>query len=318
MWWRTICHVREGVGSGAGNWFDDNIRRVVGNGRNTFFWTDNWLDGAPLKLQFSRLYELSVYKEYSVEDMARLGWSEGGLAWGWRRRLMAWEEESVRECSALLANVILQEHIHDYWRWLLDPTHGYSVGGAYSFLTSVEEPMVVGDYNDVWHKLVPAKVSIFAWRLLQNRISTRDNLIRRLVLQPQDNLCGGGCGNIETADHLFLGCNVFRQVWVLIFHWLGFSFVCPGNIKDHYTQFTRLAGLPRPSYSYLKVIWLASIWEIWKDRNNCIFKSTVTDPHRILDKVKRVSFLWLSSNSVPLAFGFHDWWRYPLTCIGVL
>jgi hypothetical protein len=41
---------REGIGSGVGSWFDDNIRRVVGNGRNTFFLTDNWLGGAPLKL----------------------------------------------------------------------------------------------------------------------------------------------------------------------------------------------------------------------------------------------------------------------------
>ena len=62
---------------------------MVGDGRNSFFWTDNWLDGAPLKLQFSRLYELSVHKECLVEDMARLGWGEGGLAWGWRRKLMA-------------------------------------------------------------------------------------------------------------------------------------------------------------------------------------------------------------------------------------
>ena len=49
-WWRMMCHVREGVGSGVGSWFDDNIRWVVGNGRNTFFWTNNWLGGAPLKL----------------------------------------------------------------------------------------------------------------------------------------------------------------------------------------------------------------------------------------------------------------------------
>jgi len=26
MWWKTICKVREGVG----NWFEKNIRRVVG------------------------------------------------------------------------------------------------------------------------------------------------------------------------------------------------------------------------------------------------------------------------------------------------
>ena len=68
----------------------------------------------------------------------------------------------MRECFSLLANVILQEHIHDSWRWLLDPIHGYSVVGTYRFLTSAEELMVDGDYNNVWHKLVLAKVSIFA------------------------------------------------------------------------------------------------------------------------------------------------------------
>jgi hypothetical protein len=93
-----LCRVRDGVGSDPGSWFDDNVRRVVGNGRNTFFWTDNWLGGVPLKIQFSRLYELSLHKEYSVEDMARLGWEEGGNTWSWRRRLLAWEEESVLFC----------------------------------------------------------------------------------------------------------------------------------------------------------------------------------------------------------------------------
>jgi hypothetical protein len=77
------------VGSGLESWFDDNTRRVVGNDKNTFFWTDNWLGGVPLKLQFSRLYDLSVHKEYSVEDMERLGWEEGSNAWSWQRCLLA-------------------------------------------------------------------------------------------------------------------------------------------------------------------------------------------------------------------------------------
>jgi len=110
-WWKMMCWVREGIRSGLGSWFDDNTRRVVGNGRNTFFWIDNWLDRAPLRLQFNRLYELLVQKECLVEDMSRMGWGEEGYGWMWRRRLLTWEEESVRECSALLHNVILQENI---------------------------------------------------------------------------------------------------------------------------------------------------------------------------------------------------------------
>ena len=200
------------------SWFDDNTRRVVGNGRNTFLLTDNWLGGAPLRLQFSRLYELSVHKECLVEDMSRLGWEEGGNVWGWRRRMLAWEEESVRECSALLNNVILQDNIQDSWKWLLDPLHGYSVRGTYRFLTSGDDLVVGGANNNVCHKLVPSKVSLFAWRVLQNKILTRLNLVRSHVLQPNDNLCVGGCGTIETVDHLFIGCDIFDTVWYLVCH----------------------------------------------------------------------------------------------------
>jgi len=231
---------------------------------------------------------------------------------------MAWEEESVRECSALLNNVILQENIQDYWRWLLDLIQGYLVHGTYRFLTSVAGPTVVSDCKDVWHKLVPAKASIFAWRLLQDRIPTRANLVRRHVLQSTDNLCVEGCGSIEMADHIFLGCNLFGTVWYLVCQWLGISFVFPGHIKDHYFQFTHLASLPWTSYPYLKVIWLASVWTIWKDRNNCVFRNAVIDPHSIFDKVKWISFLWISSNFVPIAFGFHDRWWHPLLCTGVM
>jgi len=42
----------------------------------------------------------------------------------------------VRECSVLLHNIVLQDSAHDTWRWLLDPSHGYTVREAYRFLTN--------------------------------------------------------------------------------------------------------------------------------------------------------------------------------------
>jgi hypothetical protein len=60
-----------------------------------------------------------VHKDCSVEDMASLGWMVGGNAWRWRIRLLAWEEESVRECSALLVNIVLQDNLQDSWRGFL-------------------------------------------------------------------------------------------------------------------------------------------------------------------------------------------------------
>jgi hypothetical protein len=253
-----------------------------------------------------------------VEDMARMGWEEGGGGWRWRRRLLAWEEDSLRDCVNLLNNVILHENLQDHWRWLLDPVHGYSVSGTYRFLTSLEDQVVVATDTDVWHKLVPTKVFLFAWRLLKDRIPTRSNLARRHVLQSNDTLCVGGCGFIETTKHLVLGCQLFGKVWYLLCRWLGISYVLPGSVADHFYQFTHLAGMSRASYSYLKVIWLACVWAIWKERNNYIFKNAAFDPYNIVEKVKLNSFLWLSSSFVTMAFDFHDWWRHPLLCIGAV
>ena len=41
----------------------------------------------------------------------------------------------------------------------------------------------------VWHNNVPLKVSIFAWRLLRNRLPTRQNLVHRGILSDTAASC---------------------------------------------------------------------------------------------------------------------------------
>ena len=209
VWWKTICRVREGVGEGVGRWFDVNVRMKVGDGRNTLFWYDTWVGDTPLQLKFPILFKLAVEKESKVGDMRRLGWDSNGNAWVWRRRLYAWEEESVRECVAVLSNIILQDTVHDSWSWSLDPVHGYSVKAAYRYIT---DTCVIADrsqVHDVWLKHVPTKVSLLGWRLLHNRLPTKDNLVQRGILIPTEDVCVAGCNVSETAFHLFLHCNIF-------------------------------------------------------------------------------------------------------------
>jgi len=78
LWWHALGRIREGVGEGVGRLFDENIRRVVGDGRNTLFWYDNWVREIPLRYKFPHLFDLAVNKECTVEEMSRLGWMDGG------------------------------------------------------------------------------------------------------------------------------------------------------------------------------------------------------------------------------------------------
>jgi len=54
----------------------------------------------------------------------------------------------IRECSALLHDIVLEEYSADRWMWLLDPMLGYSVKGTYHFLTLADEPPARGLFDN--------------------------------------------------------------------------------------------------------------------------------------------------------------------------
>jgi hypothetical protein len=191
------------VGVVGGGWFAENVVRRVGNGVDTLFLTDSWQGGVPLSVTYRHLFDLATNKSISVVDMCELGWEEGGASWQWRRQL--WEEEEMLgECTSLLYDIVLQTNISDSWVWRHDIDGGYSVRGAYALLTRVDVANEVVVFNLIWHKLVPLKVSMLAWRLLRNRLPTKDNLVTHNIIFHEASLCVNGCCTLETTNHLSL------------------------------------------------------------------------------------------------------------------
>ncbi|CAJ2642357.1 unnamed protein product [Trifolium pratense] len=219
VWWREIVRIREGEGELGGRWFREHIVRRVGDGLDTLFWTDPWLDGISLRERFGRLFELAETKSRSVVEMFALGWGADGEAWVWRRRLWAWEEELLRECQLLLLDISLQDQILDRWQWSPDSDTGYTAAGGYQILTHQASVALHDAENLIWHPQVPLKVSIFAWRLLRDRLPTRSNLVNRGVLSSTADSCVFGCGATESAHHLFLSCSIAGSLWDLVRAW---------------------------------------------------------------------------------------------------
>jgi len=114
----------------------------------------------------------------------------------------------------------------------------------------------------IWHKNVLLKVSLFAWRLLRNRLSTKDNLFKRHAISHASKLCVTGCGSMESAHHLFLDCSFFCSLWHLMRSWLGLCSVDPNGISDHLVQFGHLAGASKSRRSVVLTIWFACSWVI--------------------------------------------------------
>jgi hypothetical protein len=172
-WWRIIATLRRE------EWFTYHVSYGVGNGKLTMFWSDVWVGGVALRERFSRLFDLSCFNEVSVFDMCQLGWGEGGEAWQWRRGLFAWEEEAVGELCLLLQNVNLQVDKEDRWHWNLEMSNAFSVRSAYKVLATHHTTAALVTLKSLRQKDIPLKVVLFAWRLFRDRLSTKDNLIRR-------------------------------------------------------------------------------------------------------------------------------------------
>jgi len=197
--------------------------------------------------------------------MYSLEWGEEGEAWNWKHRLLAWEEERVREGSEILSNIVLQPNISKRWFWHLHPSNTYNVTSAYNYLLSSANITAADHTNAIWKKEVPLNVSLFVWRLLHILLPTTNNLIRRHVLHPNAQLCTCGWVTMEDIDHLFLSCDFIGKVWLGISNCLGFSRAHHEHAAYHFLQFENLDRFRKSIRVTFQLIWLSCVGDsVWK------------------------------------------------------
>ncbi|PNX57055.1 70 kDa peptidyl-prolyl isomerase, partial [Trifolium pratense] len=142
------------------------------------------------------------------------------------------------ECQSFLLTISLQDHVSDRWQWRSDLDDGYTVRGAYQLLTTQDVVTLDVTSGLIWHRQVPLKVSICAWRLLRDRLPTKANLITRGILSAEAHLCVSGCKEVKLAQHLFISCSTFGALWSLASSWIDSSLVTAQTLSDHVVQFT--------------------------------------------------------------------------------
>jgi len=180
--------------------------------------------------------------------------------------------------------------VNDKWTWQLHVSSRYNVASVCNFLTTRYQTFNNDHTSIIWHKEVPLKINIFAWRLLRYRLPTTDNLIRRRVVQPNTSLCSDGCGFEENIDHLFLTLWFFFQIWYDIYTWLGLPSIKPATVHEHILQLCSLGGFSKTISSTFYLIWLSCIWIVWRDRNSRVFQQKGNSIHQLIDKIKLQSF----------------------------
>ncbi|GJY17125.1 putative RNA-directed DNA polymerase, eukaryota, reverse transcriptase zinc-binding domain protein [Tanacetum coccineum] len=203
------------------------FKKKVGNRRNTSFWHDKWLGGSPLHVTYPRLYRLDLNPHCSVSDrntyVPRVSSSEVSesslvrgpsfgrrsrptgpiINWSWSRPICSGHESSeLAELMSILTHFNLSDE-QDSWEFIIDPSRQFSVKAIrnhISILTSLLPP-----HPTHWNKMLPLKVNILLWRVMNRRILTRINLDMRGI--DLDTLRCPVCDDdLESEDHIFAKC----------------------------------------------------------------------------------------------------------------
>ena len=110
--WGGICDVWR-IDKNIEDLTINGIRKVIGNGKSTCFWEDTWIGDKSLRVQFSRLYSMSLQQRTTIDEC---GIRDGALwLWNlqWRWEFFQWELQLVVALQNLLDQVTIVEDLQD-------------------------------------------------------------------------------------------------------------------------------------------------------------------------------------------------------------
>lgn len=136
-------------------------------------------------------------------------WEGGNWSWElrWRQELRVCEKEWVMELMNVLQRFTIKETTQDKWQG--SANGDFLVREAYKEIEkrwrgTTNNRLVQIDYLSLWRSHTPFKAQMTSWRVLKNRLPTKDNLQKRRCLSQVDPECCCCQERLETADHLFL------------------------------------------------------------------------------------------------------------------
>ncbi|KAL5131494.1 hypothetical protein HKD37_12G034380 [Glycine soja] len=266
-----------------------------------------WADGGvPFKERFSELYQISSQRLHSVEDMGYF--SEHGWEWNfsWRRNLFDSEMGVASTFLETIAAIRICGTLKDTWLWGAEPNGIFSTKSAYN-LIKVEQLLEDQDsgFHQLWDLKVPPKVLSFAWRLLWDRLPTKDNLSRRQI-QLDNDLCPLCQTQPETASYLFFTCDKVLPLWWEFFTWVKEGTALHNSPMANFLHTSTTTG-GKNITRRRKTWWLAATKSIWQSINDLVFHNQAFDIHKLIDNSIFLTWTWLKGWEKNFYAPFHHW-----------
>ncbi|CAJ2637084.1 unnamed protein product [Trifolium pratense] len=238
----SLCSMGGRTDEEAG-WFTCNINSVLGDGSSINFWREKWIGSEPLCSTFPNLFRVERHKVATVANKGRWDIGIWRWIWDWSEALSLDAAAELVVLKGFLVGITPHMNVEDKHRWIANPLGIYSVKSCYSILISIYnqhllQPDVERALHELWLNDIPSKVSVFCWRLLQNKLATRDNLSAKGIITNFVSRSCTFCFNvIESCDHLFFSCPLAKRVWDGIHSWMGTNFISLETGWGHFLAF---------------------------------------------------------------------------------
>ena len=271
----------------------NQIRWKLGRGDKFLFWEDPWGDeGVSLKDQFPELFNISSQRDFRVAEVG--SWTENGWVWNmvWRRHLFDNEVQLASKFIDHIHQISLNDNLNDTWVWTAESTGIISTKSVYQVIKP--ELPVEGQhlgFKYLWETKAPPKALSFAWRLLWDRLPTKDNLTKRQI-QVDNDLCPFCHSQPETASHLFFTCGKIMPMWWEFLSWVKEDKVFHCRPMDNFLQHYSSAA-SKVSNTRRIMWWIAATLSIWRLRNDIIFQNQDFDFTRLQDNSLFLLWTWL-------------------------
>jgi hypothetical protein len=119
----------------------------------------------------------------------------------------------------------------------------FPVKSAYQMLqnkpdTAELDPITITTLKKLWSSNVLSKTSIFGWRLLLDKLPTRETLFGKCIITNSLERCCVFCfQEVEDVQHVFFKCSVIAIVWGHIYKWMGVKPIVFISTSNHFLSF---------------------------------------------------------------------------------
>ena len=146
-------------------------------------------------------------------------------------------------------------------------------------------------FKELWKIQIPAKVAVFAWRLLRDILPTRKNLQRQQV-QSHNLSCPFCSSHEEDAAHLFIHCSRIQPIWWESMSWLNIQGAFPQTPQQHFIQHSCVLseGIRIKRW---QLWWLALTWTIWQLRNKILFSNESFNGNKPFEDAIFLLWTWI-------------------------